>query len=268
MHKTMKLPPGKTALAGLICASALLAVAMGGEDTKSKGPLLEERLAKTVKVVVRTERGRLGPAHVLTDPVRIKALTRALAALPRYRGEPAGWIHEVRVEFHPAQGKPIIAYTHGEESLGHSDSFLSFQGEGERLLSRACVRALKPLVAQAERAEQEQAKPKLDLSGTWEGQVLHTNGVRARVTLSLKPGPRGLVGSYTLREQDEHGLGKPQRAPVTASSKDSELIVTLPGSRSFTARLGDAGSHAEHALYGSFRDGKREGVFVLWRYRK
>jgi hypothetical protein len=260
MQNTMKL-----VLAGLV-ASALLAVAMGGEDAKAdKAPSVNERLAATVRIEVRTERGEPGPTYVLKDRAKIKALTGELAKHPRYRGEPAGWDHEVRIEFHPAQGEPLVAYTHGAEVLGHSDSFLSYQGDGERLLSKACVRLLEPLVQQAE--AMPAAKPKLDLSGTWEGQVLFTNGLRARVSLDLNPGGKGLVGSYTLREQDEHGLGKPQRVPVTASLKDDMLSLSLPRGRTFTAKLGDPGSHAELALYGSFRDGKREGVFVLWRYR-
>lgn len=254
----------KVAVAGLVSAGALLAIAAAGEQ-KKQAPSLNERLAATVRVEIRTERGDPGPRYVLKDSDQIKALTTALAKHPRYRGEPAAWIHEVRIEFHPAQGEPLVAYTHGAEVLGHSDSFLSYQGGGERLLSRACVGLLLPHV---KKAEAMPPKPKVDLSGTWEGQVLFTSGARAQVTLGLKPGPEGLVGSYTLREQGEHGLGKPQSAKVSASLKDNELRVRLAGGRTFRATLGDAGSHAERALYGSFRDAGREGVFVLWRYAK
>jgi len=264
MQNTMRL-----ALAGLVGTGALLAIAIGGEQ-QEQAPTVNERLAATVRVEIRTERGEPGPSYVLKDANQIKALTTALAQLPRYRGEPAGWIHEVRIEFHPAQGEPLVAYTHGAEVLGHSDSFLSYQGGGERLLSRASVRHLLPHVKKAEElpVQKVPAKPKVDLCGTWEGQVLFTSGARAQVTLGLEPGRQGLVGSYTLREQDEHGLGKPQSAEVVASLKDSELRVRLAGGRTFRAALGDAGSHAEHALYGSFRDAGREGVFVLWRYAK
>lgn len=263
MQNTMKL-----ALVGLASAGALLAVAAAyGEDaTKKAAPSVNERLAATVRVEVRTNRGEPGPALVLRDQTQIRALTTELAKHERYRGDPAGWIHEVRIEFHLAQGEPLVAYTQGSEVLGHSDSFLSYSGHGERLLSRAAVRLLEPLV---KKAEDMPTPPKLDLSGSWEGQVLFTSGARARVALGLKPGAEErLVGSYTLREQGEHGLGKAQRAPVSASLKEGVLHLALPGGRTFEARPGDPGTHAEAALYGSFKDAQGEGVFVLWRYRK
>ena len=242
-------------------------VALGGKDATSSEPSVNERLAATVRIEISAPGGqRWLPTYVLRDRAQVRALTTALAKHPLYQGDPAGWIHEVEIKFYPARGEPLIAYTHSSEVLGHSDSFLSYQGGGERLLSKAMARQLIPFV---KRAEAMKAKEPVNLSGTWEGQVLFTSGARARVSLELKAAPEGgLVGSYTLREQGEHGLGKPQTAKVKASLEDTTLSLRLPGGRTFRAELGDAGSHAERALYGSFRDPGREGVFVLWRYRK
>ncbi|MBL4849619.1 MAG: hypothetical protein JKY65_29160 [Planctomycetes bacterium] len=51
-----------------------------------------------------------------------------------------------------------------------------------------------------------------------------------------------------------------------ASLRGEVPQLRLPRGRAFEARLGDAGTHAERALYGTFNDSGREGVFVLWRY--
>ena len=164
-------------------------VALGGKDATSSEPSVNERLAATVRIEISAPGGqRWLPTYVLRDRAQVRALTTALAKHPLYQGDPAGWIHEVEIKFYPARGEPLIAYTHSSEVLGHSDSFLSYQGGGERLLSKAMARQLIPFV---KRAEAMKAKEPVNLSGTWEGQVLFTSGARARVSLELKAARTG-----------------------------------------------------------------------------
>lgn len=249
----------------LLCASALASLVLAGTEEEAPTPTLGARLKAAVRIEVRAPGDRgWKPPFVLTDSRKVRQISAALAALPLYKGEPAGWVHAVQIKFVAAKGESVVTHTFGAESLGNSTVFLGVRGEGERLVPRKLAKLLLPLVKAAEAMP---ATPPIDLRGTWEGQVLYTQGTRAKVRLELKPGKAGdFEGTYTLREQGEHGLGKAQVAPLTASLHGKTLNLRLPRGRSFKARLGDAGAYAEHALYGSFNDSGREGVFVLWRY--
>jgi hypothetical protein len=125
--------------------------------------------------------------------------------------------------------------------------------------------ALAATLAAAEEPPREPAS----LGGTWEGKVTFTNGWEARAQLELEVGkePGAWVGTYALTQLGEDGPEAPRKGTVTGSLQGDRVTLRLEGGV-YTAQIADAAPHAERAVFGTFRAGRRRGVFVLWRYRR
>lgn len=269
----------KNTVLGLLAASAILSGlgAFGAASAGEKGGSVDERLERTVRIEVRAQDDSGKPLEpiVVGDAKAVGQIVKRLTAVKTYTGEPAGWLHTTQIDFVTAKGERLTTYTFGGWALDGTRTVFMSLDDGERLLPGALCKLLQPHVLAAEQAAKQAAKrkkpgaKKSSLVGEWEGKVVFTKGLQARARVELSADPKGgFVGTYTLREQGEHGLGKPQTARVSARL-DGERVSLRVAGQTYRARLGGAGSHAERALYGTFSDEKQgEGVFVLWRYKK
>jgi len=254
----------------LIACLALAATSRGGEQP---APHVDRLLHRARVAVVSTPdlQGGWTERLVERDATLVRSLARSLASTGPYRGQPAGWEHSLRVELRSPEAQPVFVYVMTSAECRRGAAFVSVEppaglrGGGERLLPTAVARAWAPLLARAEAAPKA---PAPDLSGTWEGQVLFSDGQRARAALRLEAGKGGWRGRYELRVLDEEGPGEPQGAPAQARlSGPGQVRLTLHG-RVVQATLANADPHAEQALYGSFKSPRGEGVFMLYRYRQ
>jgi hypothetical protein len=109
------------------------------------------------------------------------------------------------------------------------------------------------------------------LTGRWEGTVLFATGEQARAEADLAADGDGWSGTWTLTVLDEEGPGQPQPGQVRFARAAAGFEARVPGPGAgetrFAGRVVPAGVHAEAALVGTFQ-GAREGVALLWRYRR